>query len=202
MKHIHSGSNRARHQIFNTWSKSKIENLISDLFALIQRSSSEVFSFNVSFFKSNTVSIDEVKRDCYISLVADVIHRFTSKGFSPVIHFDSEKEFKGAGPIIHEWASRVFNASQRELIYSYLSFGLPVPEPVFIEPASHPCLELADFIGFVIALGHYCRMTGTESEYATESLGPLYYSWLDKDGNYTGDRLIGFPWAEIYEKQG
>jgi hypothetical protein len=198
MKDIHSGDNRKRHPLFSSWTRSKIESLVSALFELIERNSSDVFTFNVSFFSTSPHSIDALKKDCYIALIADVIYGFSKKGFTPILSFDSEKEFKGLGPVVHEWARSSFQTSQRELVYSYISHGLPVPEPQFVEPASHPCLEIADFVSFIVARGHHCRMRGIQSEYATERLGRVFYSWLRSDGNYGRDRLAGFPWHELY----
>ncbi|MEZ5385755.1 MAG: hypothetical protein R3F13_09590 [Prosthecobacter sp.] len=198
MKDLHSGDNRRRHPLFRSWNRSKIEDLVSALFELIERNSNAVFTFNVSFFRAATRSIDALKLDCYVALLADVIYGFSKKGCSPILSFDSEKEFKGIGPVVHGWARSSFQTSQRKLLYSYISNGLPVPEPQFVEPASHPCLEIADFVSFVVARGHHCQMKGIQSEYPTEKLGRVFYSWLRKDGNYGRDRLIGFPWHELY----
>jgi hypothetical protein len=199
MKDIVSGNQRSKHSIFKEWHKEKVDQLICDLFTLLERSSNDLFIFNVSFSSRNSLPDEDLKRDCYISLIADLIYGFTQSGFTPVLHFDSEKEFKGIEPVIHGWARDAFLGPQRSLLYSFLSHGLPVPEPVFVKPASHPCLELADFVSYIIARNHYCHLNKLVCEYPTEKLGKVFYSWLRRDHNYGRDRRVGFPWNEIYD---
>jgi len=199
MKILHSGDQRKKNLVFQSWEKLKIESFVAEVFELIRRNSADAFIFSVSFASDSKSSLAELKRDCYLALIADLIYGFSKLGFTPILHFDSEKEFIGLGPIIHGWARDAFQGSQRQLIYSYISHGLPVPEPLFLRPASHPCLELADFVSFVIARGHHCKMNGLPIDYESERLGIVFYSWLRRDGHYGRDRQIGFPWREIYD---
>ncbi len=198
MKVLHSGDNRQKNKVFQSWNRSKIQSFIAELFDLHSRYADEVFIFNASFSGRPTDSIDDLKKDCYLALVADLIYGFSKLGFTPLLHFDSEKELTGLGPIIHGWAKDAFQKSQRELIYSFISHGLPIPEPLFLPPASHPCLELADFVSFVVARGHHCKLRGIPFDYPSEQLGKVFYSWLRRDGHYGRNRVIGFPWSELY----
>ena len=132
-------------------------------------------------------------------MLADVVFGFTQRETTPLLFFDSEKETKGLGPIIHGWAHDAFNASQRELVWAYVSHGLPGPEPRFVRPASHPCLEFADFVSFVVARAHFCRLEGRPQTFPTERLGRVFYSWIRPDGNYGRDRVVGFPWDQMYQ---
>jgi len=199
MKDLHSGHNRRTHPVFASWGRPKVEQFVNDLFSLIAAHSDDVFTFSVSFSAAPGGPNCDAKRDCYIALLADVIYGFSKTGYTPILQFDSEKRFSGLGPIVHGWARDAFQGTQRELVYSYISHGLPVPEPLFVQPASYPCLEVADFVSFVVARGHHCQMMGKQSEYPTERLGRVFYSWLRRDGNYGRERLVGFPWHEIYE---
>ncbi len=199
MKELHSGQHRERHSVFRSWSRAKSDSFVSDVSNLLTESSKDLFTFSTSFSTSRRTTIKNLKRDCYLALSADVIHTFSQKGFTPLLHFDSEKEFTGLGPIIHGWAREAFQGAQRNLIYSYISHGLPIPEPQFLQPASHPCLELADFVSFVVARGHHCKMKGKPFDYPSEILGEVFYSWLRKDGHYGRDRRVGFPWEQVYD---
>jgi hypothetical protein len=198
MKDLHSGHRRNKHHVFHSWERAKVEAMVDDIFALIARSAKDVFTFNVSFSSTIDQDIARLKQDCYLALAADVIYGFSKMGFTPLLKFDSEKEVVGLGPVIHGWAREAFQGAQRELAYAFISHGLPVPEPEFVKPASHPCLELADFVSFVVARGHHCKMKGKEPDYQSERLGSVFYSWLRKDGHYGRDRRAGFPWEEVY----
>jgi len=198
MKDLHSGHNRKKHPVYSTWTQKNAESFVSNIFELIAENSKDLFTFSISFASNAHSSLDELKKDSYLALAADVIYGFSKKGFTPVLHFDSEKEYKGLGPVIHGRARDAFQGSQRKLIYSFVSHGLPVPEPIFIKPASHPCLEIADFVSFVIARGHHCKMNNKECEYSSKQIGKVFYSWLRKDGHYGRDHRIGFPWEEVY----
>ena len=82
-------------------------------------------------------------------------------------------------------------------MYLYLCHGVPVPEPQFVKQGSHICLELADFIAFVVARELYCRQKGRQSEYMSSQLGKVYYSWPDAAG-YARERTVGVPKDRIF----
>ncbi len=97
------------------------------------------------------------------------------------------------------WARHAFLGSERQLLYLYLCHGIPVPEPRFVKPGSHPCLELADFVSFVVARELFRYGLGLPTEYSTSRLGKVRYSWTDPNG-YTSSGRIGLPCDKILSR--
>jgi hypothetical protein len=118
-------------------------------------------------------------------------------GVSPRYTFDADKAVGDDRAVIQQWARNAFLGSERQLMYLYLSHGLPVPEPEFVKQGSHICLELSDFVAFVVAREVFCWQNNQQSDYLSSDFGKVYYSWPDATG-YTRERTIGVPKERIF----
>ena len=195
MSDLHSGQNRKEHPIFAQWNREKITDAIDSLFKLIEDANTELFVFALVYLAGNLPML-EVKRKAYMAILCDTIYHFTGLEVSPTYILDAEKKVHGDATAIQDWARRAFLGSERQLLYTYLCHGVPVPEPTFVPPGSHPCLELADFVSFVVARELFCYQRRRSSEYPTERLGKVTYSWVSPAG-YTSSRTQGLPCQTI-----
>jgi hypothetical protein len=84
-------------------------------------------------------------------ILCETIYGLTDRNVSPTLIFDAEKNLKRGTAAVQAWARRAFLGSERQLLYLYLCHGIRVPEPRFVKPGSHSCLESADFVSFVVA---------------------------------------------------
>lgn len=197
MKELHSGQHRAKHPVYHSWDEAKVDTAVNRLYEILDHFGRDIFTFNASFFRRSCSDLKSLKCDTYIALLMDLINGFTSKGVVPIFHFDSEKEMKGLGTVVHGWAREAFGTGQRQLAYAFLCRGLVIPEPLFIKPASHICSELADFVCFVVAREFRQRMKNLPIDYNSERLGSVFYSWLDSKDRYVQHRRIGLPFEAM-----
>lgn len=185
MTDLHSGHKRKRHPIFALWDREKVAYAIRSLFQLVESANKELFVFVLIYLGNTKGRILQIKTKAYMALLLDMIYTFTRTGVSPSFVLDAEKNVHGETTVIQNWARRAFLGSERQLRYVYFCHGVPVPEPQFVRPGSHPCLELADFVSFVAARELFCYQKQRGSEYPTEQLGRVVYSWVNSQG-YTG----------------
>ncbi len=134
----------------------------------------------------------------YQLLVLNVIDEFTEKGAQPHILFDAEKHssFK---KVVQAWARDSFQSGQRHLLYTFVARGIEIPEPQFVTPASHPCLELADFVSYVVARCYLRRWQQRRIEMDPIDFGMATYLGFDQRGDILRRRRIGYPWDEFSE---
>lgn len=204
MKDLYSEHNRERHKIFHKWEESKVHEAIRRIFQLMKETKN-LFIYNVAFTDhKNDGSIKEKKireklrNDAYVLLVLNVIDEFTKKAGQPHLYFDAEKPSK-SGKYIQAWAKDSFRGSQRRLLYAFLSRGIEIPEPEFVEPGSQPCLELADFVSYVIARYHLLKWQNKRIELDPFNLGLTTYIGFNKNGDLIWRRQEGYPWNYFYD---
>ena len=189
-----SSEKRRRHPIFKEWSIGRVVGLIDSLFELLASLSDDLFIFNVSL--TNLPATQTELRDlAYISLVAELIDGFTATGFQPHLRFDADRPVTGEYAI-QSWATDSFGGLQRTLLYPFLAKGIPIPEPRFVRPGSHPCLELADFVSFVVARYLWQLHQGKEIEFQPARLGKVFYMVRRRNGGLLQLRQTGYPSAE------
>jgi len=173
---------------------------VDKLLLLIKKSNLFIYNIASVVVQNNTANRKVqslLKNEAYILLILNVIDEWTTKNAQPKIFFDSEKDSK-ANKIIHSWARDTFRGSQYSLLYGFLSKGIEVPEPKFVPPASHPGLEVADFVSFTIAR-YYLRMwQGKEIEIDPKDMGLVTYLGYDSNGDLLWKRQEGYPWDQFY----
>jgi len=197
MADIHSGHKRGRHKIFANWNRDKCEQAVNGLFNVVAESSDSLFVFALIYPIGRGSSMIGTKRKAYMAILCDTIYHFTQIGVSPRYTLDADKAVGDNRAVIQHWARSAFLGSERQLMYLYLSHGVPIPEPQFVKQGSHVCLELSDFIAFVVARELYCWQNRRQSEYLSSQLGKVYYSWPDAEG-YGRDRMKGVPKDRIF----
>lgn len=202
MKSIWSGKLRSREPIFHSWTKDTSIQLFEGLADILQRKENYLFKFNITFIAEladKKVTAEEfLKFQAYTNLVMFAIYKVTEAGGRPVFHFDSHKDSKAA-QIIHQWAVESFSASQKLLLYPFLSHGISVPEPIFVPPASMPLLEVADVMSFMIARYHYLRSRRKEPDVDLSVLGETTYMTLNENATrFVWKTRSKYPWEMNY----
>lgn len=190
-----SGQQRRHHAIFNQWSRDEVVALVDGLFDLLARLSKDLFIFNISL-KYQTITESELRNVAYLSLVADLIDGFTEKGFQPHLFFDADRPVD-AEYAIQGWARECFGGLQLTLLYPFLAKGIAIPEPRFVKPGSHPCLELADFVSFVVARYLLRRQLGKPIEFDPSRLGKVFYMIQRSNGDLVQLRQASYPSSEL-----
>jgi hypothetical protein len=204
MKHLWSGHNRRKHSVFVDWDKSEVDRLITGLFHIL-RNTENLFIYNFAVTSNQTGNapmyfFDEKQlRDyAYLSLVLNVIDEFTEKGAQPYIFFDAEKPTRSE-KAVQAWAREAFQSGQRHLLYTFVARGIEIPEPQFVTPASHPCLELADFVSYVVARYYLRKWQQKQVEMDPVEFGMATYLGFDQRGDILRRRQEGYPWDEFSE---
>lgn len=206
MKELWSGDQRKKHRVFCSWSFEKVRLAVDRLFQLIQSHAEYLFMYNVALtakgsmkgFKSKP-ALDRPQDNAYLLLVTYVIHELTTAKAQPILQFDAEKQTQ-SDQVIQSWARDAFSGSQHCLLYPFLAKGIEVPEPIFVQPASQPCLELADFISYIIARSYLKRWQSQEIEEVLNpcNLGKVMYLGFDKTGDLVFHRTESYPWELFY----
>jgi hypothetical protein len=204
MKEIWPGSQRRKHPLFRDWDRNFIEAMCADLFALINKFDDAFLIHNVSavFYKPKERGQlkrvkNEVRHNAYTLLLLEIIDNATKYGVAPFFTFDAEKH-SNADKIIHGWAKDAFDGSQLNLVYPYVARGIKIPEPTFVKPASHPCLELADFVSYVIARYLFRRITSQTVDLDPDNLGNVTYMCFDIKGDMRKAYQQGYPWKQFF----
>lgn len=195
-----SGQQRKKRPEFADWGKAETDALIVGIGDILSRAGNKVFKYNIVLAgqpadeNAQEGFKDHVQKEAYVLLLMHVIDTVTDLGGQPVLHFDSQKAAK-ADVIIHQWARDVFKNGQGNLLYSFLSHSIFVPEPVFVPPASQPLLEIADFMSFAVARHHFRAYQGQAPEIDLRVLGPVSYMTFSHDGaDLLYQKSVGFPW--------
>ncbi|WP_066376117.1 DUF3800 domain-containing protein [Anabaena sp. CA = ATCC 33047] len=207
MKELWSGEHRKKHRVFSDWDFEKVRFAVQGLFQLIQNHAEYLFMYNIALtvkgsmkgFKSKP-ALERPQDNAYILLITYVINELTTKKAQPVLQFDAEKQTKAA-QVIQGWAREAFLGSQHCLLYPFLAKGIEIPEPIFVQPASQPCLELADFISYIVARFYLKKWQGKEIEEVldTRNFGKVMYLGFDKTNDLVFHRTESYPWELFYE---
>jgi hypothetical protein len=204
MTELWSGQQRRKHEVFADWDLSKVQETIDGLFQLVQSHAEYLFIYNIALTTKGSLkgfgaksTLDKAKSDAYLLLVMYVINELTAQKAQPNLFFDAEKVTK-AETVIQGWAREAFSGSQRCLLYPFLSRGIEVPEPFFVQPASRPCLEVADFVSFIIARYYLRKWQNMEIEFDPARLGAVTYLGFDNSGGLLFHRRESYPWELFY----
>jgi hypothetical protein len=90
------------------------------------------------------------------------------------------------------------------LLWPWITNGLPVMSPQFVEPKFSIYLEIADIVSFVIARYLYClgKRAGGESsnpEIDPSELGLVRYIITDGKGDWNHENTVGFPSVAMFK---
>jgi hypothetical protein len=197
MKVLRSGQQRKKHPVFGSWAPEKASATATQLARLIATIENlHVYSISVVTRRGGTFA-EKAKHDAFLALVMTTIWDLTKQGGRPDLFFDAEKPSDG-GQRVHGWAERLFLDSQYCDLWAYLAHGIEIPRPRFVKPGSHPCLELADLVAWVVARHHLDSWRGNEPQIDAGSFGPVTYMGFEQTGDLLFSRQIGFPWELFY----
>jgi len=195
---------RKRHHIFREWEPGFVEDFAERFFELIRGFDEAFIIYNVSgiYYASKDKKRQRYERkqarlEAYSTLLMAVIYAATKDGIQPSFVFDSEKASE-ANTVIHGWARDTFHGSQLYLLYAFLSRGIEIPEPTFVSPASRPCLEVADFVSYVVARYCFRKLKKQSIDLDPKLLGPVYYLAFVPDGDVVHSMSTGYPWEYFY----
>lgn len=200
LKVIWSGQQRQKHPVFRTWDRAKVASLLPSIGGILQAFGDRIYRSNI-MLAGEPVGIEAeerfseyVRNEAYIIMVANVINEVTRHGAEPIIHFDAEKPVE-AGSVIQNWARQAFRGGQSNLLYCFLSHSIHVREPVFVKPASHRLLEIADALSFAVARYHFCRFGSKVPDVDLACFGPVHYMTFRAGGNMLLTEVSrGYPW--------
>jgi hypothetical protein len=195
MREAWSGDARTGHPVYCSWDRSKVKDYIEETLNLLHELRDILFVFNVSV--AGPGRLQEPRDMAYTSLLLSCINTLTEKGTRPEFVFDSDRVCGEEGSVVG-WAERLLEVKQRTLLYAFLARGLVIPEPRFVQPGSHPCLELADFVSFWIARYHLHKWQRREPEFETDRLGRIFYLGVRNNGDLGYWTRKGFPWDFFY----
>jgi hypothetical protein len=195
---------RKRHPIFREWDSDFIEDFAERFFELIRGFDDAFVIYNISgiYYPSKDKKRQRLERkqtrlEAYSMLLVTVIYAATKDRIQPSFVFDSEKDSE-ANNVIHSWAQDAFYGSRLNLLHAFLARGLEIPEPMFVRPGSRPCLEVADFVSYVVARYCFRKLKNQPIDLDPELLGPVYYLAFVPDGDVVTSMSTGYPWEHFY----
>jgi len=193
-----SSHERKNHAVYSSWSKQRVDQYVSETVELLRKLEDVLFIFNVVV--TAVTSVEEIRDAAYTALILNTIDTLTEKGTQPNFFFDADRPSQG-GRVVVGWAERIFEFRQRSLLYALFAKGVTIPDPVFLPPGSHPCLELADFISFWIARAHLKKWKGEQLEVDLAKVGKIFYLGLNESGRMASSRQYGLPWELFYGQE-
>lgn len=206
MKTIWNGEKRTKSEEYSQWNYKTVFDLLDGLGEIIKKYDPYLYKLNIVLagktidHNKNKKFTDYLQHEAYILLVMTAIKTITDLGCKPSIHLDSVKPAK-ADIVIHEWARDAFSHGSSNLLYALISKGIAVPEPIFVKPASHPFLELADVLSFSVARHHFMKCKKKKPEIDLSCFGRVQYMTMSNNGNRVEVKVStnGYPWKINYK---
>lgn len=193
MKELTCGQKRKKDPRFASLSRRDVDAIIARLLDIVSGDEA-IWVYNIAV---RGFAPGRAKYEAYLALLALVIDELTNQSAHPVLCFDSDRASR-ADSIVHGWARDLFRNSQYCLLYAFLTKGIEVPEPEFVQPGSHPCLELADLVGYVAARYYHHRWRGSTVEWEPKRLGKVMYAGVDGNGDLIYHRGDEYPWDMLH----
>ncbi len=183
-KDLLDGRQRRQHPVYKQLSEDRVFPFLKAC-ANVLRDNQE-FAWNIYVFSTCEYSRDkrerqrgikEVKIANHQALLSMAIYRATAQGLRPRFNLEAVKEIK-AFPHIEGWSQDSYLGSRHYLAHTLISHGTFVPAPTFVNPRSHPCLELADIHAFFVGRAAFKHFHGGDLEVALPEFGRFSYHAL------------------------
>lgn len=191
-------SERKKSKLFKHLTHEQVVDFSKKLCDIIKKSDKGFTVYNTSavYYKPKNKKqkqsiFKEVRHESYSMLLSKVINDSTVQNIIPSLYFDATGK--------DGWAKDIFLGSKLSLLYPFLTNGITVPEPKFVEPASHGYLELADFISFIVARYLHEKLLGKETVVDPELMGDIFYLGFNVKGDFKYEYRSGYPWKEFFE---
>lgn len=129
----------------------------------------------------NEKETQECQSEIYNSALMRVVRETTVHNLAPKFYF--ERTGKDG------WAKNLFDGGRLTLLWAFITNGLPVMTPKFVNPSTSLYLEVADILSYLVARYLYCvgrRAEGGDisPEYDFSRLGMLRYIVTNGNGNW------------------
>lgn len=196
MKEILSGSKRLRNPVISHLGKNDAMDWVMKTINLIAKYNNK-FDINLYSAVGIAVGVNLKKHykficqeEIYTSALMKVIKETTDHELAPKFYFERTGN--------DGWAKTLFESGRMTLLWPWITNGLPVMSPKFVEPTHSIYLEIADIISFVIARYVYCigrrvEGDGAVAEIDPSSLGLVRYILTDSKGSWNYENIVGFP---------
>ncbi len=181
------------HPVFAHWAMNKRVAAVQALGELMLELNNELFVFNLSATHQLGVrTLEAARAFSFVHLIMKLIDENTSMGLQPNFVFDQDDSFKTA--------SRFYLENRNTFQFAFLSRCITIPDPQFVQPGSQPCLELADFVSYVIARFHSRTWQKKNIDINPACFGKAFYF------GFVNDQMIrifqqGYPWSQFYGEE-
>jgi hypothetical protein len=196
MKELLSGKNRAENAALSHLHLSEVMDCISKIIELI-RSYNEKNILNLYSSVGiaegiNQKGSDKIKcqEEVYSASLIRVIEETTGHGLAPKFYFEQTGS--------DGWAKNLFHGWRMTLVWPWITRGLPVMSPKFVDPSFSLYLEIADILSYMVARHLFCigrRVEGEniKAEICPSSFGLVRYILLNSRGDGVYHNSVGFP---------
>ncbi len=200
MKELWHGSSRIKNNLLKDIKLEQIMNLLGEIELLFNEFGPKIYKVNITLaaglgdkVKKIKVLENHLKNEAYELLVLNTINIVTMHGAEPHFIFDAEKDLTerhlNGDKVIQKWASDAFSKGTRNMLYCFMSHGIPVKEPIFVKPGSRPLLELADIISFVVARHNAKALKNEKTEIDCSMFGEVEYYTFVENGEYLESKV-------------
>jgi len=196
MKDLLSGKKRVKNAALSRLHRNEVMDCISKIIELI-RSYNEKNILNLYSSVGIAEGINKkgpegikCKEEVYSASLIRVIQETTAHGLAPKFYFEKTGS--------DGWAKNLFHGWRMTLVWPWITKGLPVMSPKFVDPSFSLYLEIADILSFVVARHLFCigrRVEGKnkKAEICPSSLGLVRYILLNSKGDGAYHDSVGFP---------
>ena len=95
-------------------------------------------------------------------------------------------------------AERIEMGLRYSLVFGFLTRNLHFASPAFVQPGSHPFLELADFVSYATARYIDRRLRGARIDLDPAEWGEATYAAFDASGALQFCRSSSYPWDLLF----
>lgn len=180
---------------FSHIKETEVMKFCADVGSLLREHSTCVLVYNSSgvFYKKGKhdgKSEEQMKERVYQTLLARVINESARYGVATFLRMEKAQ---GDG-----WAKNLFSGLRLTLLWPFLTFGLPIKTPEFVQKSPEFGLEIADFASFTIARylhNVWRRAGGAQVKHDANPLwlGKAFYQGFKSNGECLNFWQHGYP---------
>ena len=138
----------------------------------------------------------ECQSNIYNSALMRVVNETTANNLAPKFYFEQTGN--------DGWAKNLFDGGRLTLLWAFLTNGLPVMSPQFVDPATSLYLEIADIVSYLVARYLFCvgrRVEGKHiiPEFELSQVGKIRYVLTNGDGDWINDISDKYPFELMFK---
>lgn len=187
---MNNGRKRVQHQHYKHLGRDDVEQLLQNCSKII--SGMDAFAWKtciVAVYQLGNHAKREQKRirsklerGMLLGILGETIFRTTSQELCPQFFFDAQS-VAAITRGTEGWAEEAYLGSRHYLGHLFLSHSNDIPPPRFVQPGSHPFLELADVHAYTVARTIERKLRKLSPEAGLERFGQFKYL------NFRGNRI-------------